>query len=140
MRARLPMDVVRPTAGSFPRWTSLAVAVGLTALASACGGDDGDTSLPAVDGPTSPQLEVRAGEMAYEPDAVAVEAGEVDVVLHNEGSMLHDLRIEDEPLVVEATPGETGTGQVELEPGSYQFFCSISGHREAGMEGVLEVR
>jgi len=115
-------------------------AAGLAVALAACGEDDAGADLPAVQGPASPKLEVTATEMAYEPDAVAVDAGDVEVVLHNEGSMLHDLRIEDEELVVEAMSGETGTGEISLEAGSYQFFCSISGHREAGMEGVLEVR
>jgi uncharacterized cupredoxin-like copper-binding protein len=78
--------------------------------------------------------------MAFTPDAVAVEAGEVEVVLHNDGTILHDLRIDDQPLLLEAVAGETDTGSIALDPGSYAFFCSLPGHREAGMEGVLEVR
>jgi uncharacterized cupredoxin-like copper-binding protein len=78
--------------------------------------------------------------MAFTPDAVAVAAGDVEVVLHNDGTILHDLRIDEQPLLLEAVAGETDTGGISLEAGSYAFFCSLPGHREAGMEGVLEVR
>jgi uncharacterized cupredoxin-like copper-binding protein len=106
-----------------------------------CGSDDDESAdLPPVEGPTSPRLEVTATEMMYDPSAVAVEAGEVEVVLHNEGGLLHDIRIGDEPIALEANPGDTATEQIPLEAGSYEFFCSLPGHREAGMEGVLEVR
>lgn len=138
MHVRLPIDPVSPRSLGVGRWAALAGVVGTLMLAG-CGSDD-EPDLPAVEGATSPRLEVTATEMAFEPDAVAVEAGTVEVVLHNEGTMLHDLRIDDEPLVVEATPGETGTGEVDLDPGSYQLYCSIAGHQQAGMEGVLEVR
>ncbi|HEX6167859.1 MAG TPA: plastocyanin/azurin family copper-binding protein [Acidimicrobiales bacterium] len=121
------------------RRTAVALAVAATLLAG-CGGDGEDEALPAVDGPVSPRLEVSATEMAFTPDAVAVEAGEVEVVLHNDGTILHDLRIDDQPLLLEAVAGETDTGSIALDPGSYAFFCSLPGHREAGMEGVLEVR
>jgi uncharacterized cupredoxin-like copper-binding protein len=102
--------------------------------------DSPGADLPAVEGPVSPRIEVTARDMAFEPDAIAVAAGQVEVVLHNDGSMLHDLRIEDQPFIIEAQAGETATSQVTLEPGRYQLFCSIPGHRDAGMTGVLEVR
>jgi uncharacterized cupredoxin-like copper-binding protein len=78
--------------------------------------------------------------MSYDPDAIAVEAGNVEVVLHNDGTVLHDLRIGGEPFVLEAAAGQVATSQVPLDPGSYELFCSLPGHRDAGMVGVLEVR
>jgi len=117
-------------------------AAGVLALASiaACGGDDDDSDLPAVEGETSPRMEVTATEMKFDPDAVAVAAGDVEVVLHNDGTVLHDLHIEGEPLLLEAGAGQTVTDDITLEPGRYEFFCGLPGHKDAGMHGVLEVR
>jgi len=109
------------------------------AVAGACGGDSG-SALPAVEGAVSPRLELHAREMSYDPDAIAVEAGNVEVVLYNDGTVLHDLRIGGEPFVLEAAAGQVATSQLPLDPGSYELFCSLPGHRDAGMVGVLEVR
>jgi uncharacterized cupredoxin-like copper-binding protein len=117
---------------------SVAPALAAIALAAACG--SGGDDLPAVDGPVSPRVEIHASEMTYEPDAIAVEAGTVELVLHNDGSVRHDLSIGHEPFIIEAGPGQTATGQVTLEPGRYELYCSLPGHREGGMTGVLEVR
>jgi uncharacterized cupredoxin-like copper-binding protein len=111
----------------------------VVAVAAACGGGGGG-DLPAVDGPTAPRLEVTASDMAHDPAEVAVAAGEVEVVLRNDGATLHDLRIDEQPFIVEAAAGETASRRLELDAGRYRFFCSLPGHREGGMEGVLEVR
>jgi plastocyanin len=127
------------------RFSKYVMAAGAAALVvgagAGCGDDDdGGDALPAVDGPVSPSFDVSASEMKFDPDAVAVEAGQVAVTLTNDGSIQHDLRIDGAGLFLEAGSGESVDGTVDLEAGSYQFFCTVPGHRDAGMEGVLEVR
>lgn len=115
------------------------LAAGLVFLAvlGGCGGG----GLPAVEGPTRDTLELEATEMRFDPKTIAVAAGRVPVVLRNAGIVVHDLRIEGKPrFLVEAWPGQTGTATWELAEGRYQIYCSIEGHRAAGMEGLLEVR
>jgi plastocyanin len=36
--------------------------------------------------------------------------------------------------------GGTSTVQVDLKPGDYSFYCSVPGHRDAGMEGKLTIK
>jgi plastocyanin len=94
-----------------------------------------------VAGPVERALALDATEMRYDPDRIAVRAGDVSVVLRDIGVVLHDLRVEGRPaLLVEAAPGKTATATWRLQKGRYRLYCSIPGHRAAGMEGVLEVR
>ncbi len=115
----------------------LAAAAVLLVAMGGCGGG----GLPAVAGPTRDVLELDATEMRFDPKTIAVAAGRIPVVLHNVGIVVHDLRIDGKPrYLVEAWPGQTGTGTWELAEGRYEIYCSIPGHRAAGMEGILEVR
>jgi len=101
-------------------------------VATACDGGDGGNG-----GAT--RLELTATEFHFDPADLAVPADTaVTIVLANEGAVEHDLVIEETgEMVVHVGPGETGEGQVTLPTGTYTFYCSIPGHREAGMEGVL---
>lgn len=107
-----------------------------------------DSSTPEVSGSDPGEGSVAAtisvtgtDSLAFEPDVLSVVPGEVTVELTAE-SAPHTVVIEgvgsEEP-IVEASGGETGTGTVTLEAGTYTFFCDVPGHREAGMEGTLEV-
>ena len=43
--------------------------------------------------------------------------------------------------IVEADgSGGTSSKKIDLEPGTFDFYCTITGHRAAGMEGTLTVR
>ena len=118
-----------------PRMAAIgAVLIGGTTCSSGGG-------LPAVSGPTSPRLELVGTEMRYTPSKLAVANGDVTVVLHNSGVVIHDLRIEGRPMLgLEALPGQTSTAVWRLDKGRYRIYCSVAGHRTAGMEGVLEAR
>lgn len=69
-------------------------------------------------------------------------AGTVTVALDNSGSLEHNVVFEgvnnDQP-VVAATSG-VDVGSVELAAGTYTYYCSISGHRAAGMEGEITLQ
>lgn len=54
--------------------------------------------------------------------------------------MIHNLVLEGGPSTPDLSNGESAVLDVgELEPGVYTLFCSISGHREAGMETTISV-
>lgn len=130
---------------SLSRIRQAAVGLALAAIVTACGGggaDAGDADGGDVGATGGETLEVIGTDgLAFEPDRVTVAAGEVTVELTSEPAAPHTFNIEelDDVEVVMAAGGETATGTIELEPGTYTFYCSIPGHRQAGMEGTLTV-
>jgi uncharacterized cupredoxin-like copper-binding protein len=56
----------------------------------------------------------------------------------------HNMTIESSAgKIVGATPtfqGGSKTLSLSLKAGTYKFFCSVPGHRMAGMEGTLTVK
>ena len=110
--------------------------VALLALA-ACDGDDNDVAEADGVGDDG-VITLEMYDMYYEPDAVTVPAGEnVTFELVNEGGSEHDLTFDDGRQSEMVQPGET----VMFEAGAFEEdtvgWCTVPGHREAGME--LEV-
>lgn len=87
-------------------------------------------------------VEFVAVDIDFEDAPETAEAGEATVAIDNQGNLPHDVTFEEvgEEPVVEADAGETATDTVELEPGTYTYYCSVGTHRESGMEGTLEVQ
>jgi plastocyanin len=87
------------------------------------------------------QVAVSAAEFAYTPNDVTVPAGVIKITLTNAGRSLHTLLFDNvgkfKKLV--APPGLSASGEVQLKPGSYTFYCSELGHRGSGMQGKLTV-
>jgi nitrite reductase (NO-forming) len=82
-----------------------------------------------------------ARDFAFSPNQVRVSAGgTVNLILANEGDTLHDITAPALRFRLEAMAGATATGVLTVPgPGTYEFFCSVPGHREAGMSGILVV-
>lgn len=80
-----------------------------------------------------------AVDIAYEEAPDEVTAGTVEMELVNEGTIEHNVVIEElgDELVVAAAGGESASGSIELEAGTYTYYCNVAGHRAAGMEGQL---
>lgn len=84
------------------------------------------------------------GSLAYTEDKVTAQAGEATIDFNNPQAMPHDVAIEDSAGKTIAktetvTEGSDST-TVDLKPGTYTFYCTVPGHREAGMEGTLTVK
>ncbi len=84
------------------------------------------------------------GGLAYTSDTATAKAGKVTIDFSNPQPLAHDVAIEDSSgktigkteLVTEGSDSAV----VDLKPGEYTFYCSVPGHREAGMEGTLTVK
>jgi len=66
----------------------------------------------------------------------------VAIVFTNTAPIEHNVTIASGTTVLGATPSFTGgsrTLTLKLKPGTYTFYCSVPGHRAAGMEGTLHV-
>lgn len=82
------------------------------------------------------------GSLLYDQGQVRAAAGEVLLSYENPSPVPHNVAIEvDGETVSEGEVVSEGTSEASarLEPGQYIFFCSVPGHREAGMEGDLAV-
>lgn len=151
------------------RVVSLALAVGALAVAG-CGGSKSTSSstssaTPATSttpattstsstggesqssGGTGGALSLSAnseGQLAYSTKSLSAKAGKVTIDFTNSASLSHNLTVQSPSgSVVGATPtfqGATKTLSLTLKPGTYKFYCTVPGHRQAGMEGTLVVK
>lgn len=90
---------------------------------------------------SSVALLIEARDLAFEPRELEASSGAVlPITLHNAGSIAHNVTIDELDFQLGAAPGQTTTAALaDVAAGTYTFYCSIPGHRQAGMEGTLTV-
>jgi plastocyanin len=101
--------------------------------AAAGGGASASTTLHVEASPTA---------LEFDTTELTAKAGKVTIDFKNPSAIPHNVVIEQngkelagfEP-IAEGEESESA----ELKPGTYTFFCSVPGHRQAGMEGTLTV-
>jgi plastocyanin len=105
------------------------------------------TSTTAPAGGAASSLSLAAdpeGQLSYDKKSLAAKAGNVSIAFTNKSPVAHNVTIESSSgSTVGSTPtfeGGAKTLSVTLKPGSYKFYCSVPGHRQAGMEGTLTVQ
>jgi plastocyanin len=84
------------------------------------------------------------GQLAYDKKTLTANAGKVTIAFTNMSPLDHNMTIESSAHeILGATPtfqGATKALTLDLKAGTYKFFCSVPGHRMAGMEGTLTVK
>lgn len=80
-------------------------------------------------------------DIAFEPKEFTITADtDVVVFLPNEGVLEHNFTIEELGIASETIPGGESTSvTINAPAGTYEYYCSVPGHREAGMVGTLTV-
>jgi plastocyanin len=82
------------------------------------------------------------GQLSYEPKQLSAKAGLVTITMANMSPLEHNVTVAQGSTVLGAIPtfkGGVKTLTLNLKPGTYTFYCSVPGHRQAGMEGTLTV-
>lgn len=105
------------------------------------------TAAPAGTGAAGGAQTIAAnpsGQLKYTKSTLSAKAGKVTISFTNDSPLGHNLTIQQgtNGKILGATPtfqGGTKTLTLNLKPGTYTFFCSVPGHRMAGMQGTLTV-
>ena len=84
------------------------------------------------------------GQLAYTTTEASAKAGKVTIDFKNPQSLTHDVAIEsssgEQVGKTSLIADEATSTTVNLKPGTYTYYCTVPGHREAGMEGTLTVK
>jgi plastocyanin len=95
----------------------------------------------APSGKSGGTFEVQAMDIRFEPDTLTIPANvDVTLVIYNSGMLEHDFVIDAAGINSGAIAGGQSVDlTLNLPPGTYQYYCSVPGHKEAGMVGTLIV-
>jgi uncharacterized cupredoxin-like copper-binding protein len=126
--------------------TSVCMVLAALAIAGCGGGDDDEETTVAAGAPSAGEQTVSVSETEYQldPSDPTVQPGTVSFRVTNDGGVDHNLEVEgtqgEQELEQDLAPGQSGTLTVDLsQPGKYEFYCPVDGHRERGMEGEITV-
>ena len=127
---------------------------------AACGGDDNSSndtaSTPATTNTTTTETSTSgggaqtiklaadpSGALKFEQTSLTGKPGKATFDFTNDSSTPHDFVLEEDGKEVAKTDvitGKTASTSATLDAGKYTYFCSVPGHRQAGMEGTLTVK
>ncbi len=118
-----------------------------SAPASSTSGSTASSTPAATTGGGGHALALAAdpeGQLKFNTTSLTAKAGTVTIAFANMAPLAHNVTVASSSgSVVGATPtfqGATKTLSLNLKPGTYKFYCTVPGHRAAGMEGTLTVQ
>jgi plastocyanin len=127
-------------------WALAAAPLVVVVLAAGCGGSSSSggssgSSLPKGSGQVI-SIPVASSGFAFTTTTATAKAGVVTLQSKNPQSVSHDISIKGTGVSEqgnEVSDGGTSTVTATVTPGKYIFYCSVDGHEQLGMKGVLTV-
>ena len=102
-------------------------------------------SAPTPASKGTSQLKLTAdptGNLKFNTNALSAKAGTVQITMTNPSPLQHNITLQTPQGVkggATVGTGKTSTVVAALKAGTYTFYCSVPGHRQAGMQGTLTV-
>ncbi len=100
---------------------------------------------PAAGGPVK-NLMLSAdptGQLRFDKNTLAASPGNVRITMRNASPVQHNVSLQG-PGIDQHGPtiGKGGASEVQatLKAGTYTYYCSVPGHRQAGMQGTLTIK
>jgi uncharacterized cupredoxin-like copper-binding protein len=133
--------------------------VGAMLAVAGCGGDDekpaSSSKSDSTPAPTATEAAASGGggenitlaadksALKFDKSALEAKAGKVTLTMDNPSDIPHAVAIEGNGVDVDGKTvgkGEKSVASADLKPGTYEFYCPVPGHEEAGMKGKLTVK
>lgn len=121
---------------------TIAISLAIGLVLAACGGGSSGGS-PGGGAAAGTEVKVALSDFAFGPKSIEVPADKkFNLVLTNTGSVEHDFSVEALKINVLVPPnGKPKTQEVgPLKAGTYDLYCAVAGHKEAGMTAKLVVK
>lgn len=140
------MDTEQRRSGSAAdRWwigsvfiATVALVVAMVATVAAFGNAPRSAASAAPAGET--EFEITLGDLFVQPGAIEVPAGQsITLTVTNEGAMAHDLKVLGTSGTAMLDPGSTETVTIGPFDADTQAWCTVPGHKEAGMVLTISV-
>jgi uncharacterized cupredoxin-like copper-binding protein len=127
-----------PTPSNLAPPVSMGGMADMPGMGSSSGGSSGSsTSTPPAQGASKQTITI--SNVSYSVKDFNVKEGSVTIELVNQDPMQHDFTIDALGLKIVVPASSTASDTFTVKPGTYEFYCSIPGHKQAGMFGTMTV-
>jgi len=118
------------------------VAVAALVVMAGCGGGS-TTSTPSTAPASGSSVAVTEAELSITLPSNTMKVGSYTFTVNNKGQFAHNLTIDGPGVKDKATPtlspGSSGDVTVNLQKGTYEFYCSVDSHKDKGMDDKVQV-
>jgi len=100
------------------------------------------SSSPSASPASGSEIQIFTEDIKFDPKELTIPANtDVKIKVTNKGVLQHDFHVDKLDVTSKLlNAGESDTVTIKAAAGTYEFWCTVPGHKEAGMVGTLTVK